>query len=367
MMANGQFVADLVSSSAHGLASLAAERLLAARPGMRSRYGPRPAIAWRECIGSRLPYLASALSTGCPGVFVEQALWASTAYASRGGPKAADDFLASLESLRAELREQLPADSSGLAVAYVENALDALRLAIPRTTPTLDPSTRLGRLTADYLTAVLEGDRRRAAGLVLAAANGEDGRPGVAARQLYLQVLLPAQIELGRMWHLNEVTVAEEHFATATTLLVASQLFALLDFAPRNGRVAVAASVEGNAHDVGVRMLADLLEADGWRVVYLGASVPGPDLAQAADMFGADLIAISAGLGSQLPMVAQTIEAIRTTSDRGLLCRILVGGAGFIGATGTDSEPLWKRFGADGFAATIEEGLRLAAELAPKG
>lgn len=363
MMANGQFVADLLSASASGIASLAADRLVSQRPDMRDRYRPRPVTAWRECVASRLPYLASALSTGCPKVFVEQARWASTAYSSRGGQQAADDFLASLESLREVIREQLPADSAKLAAAYVDHAIDTLRLAPLRPATALDPATRLGRLTGDYLAAVLEGDRRRASAIILSAARGQDGRPPVPPRELYLSVLLPAQIELGRMWHLNEATVAEEHFATATTLLVLSQLFEMLDFAPRNGKVAVAASVEGNAHDVGVRMLADLLEAEGWRVIYLGASVPAQDLAQAADMFEADLVAVSAGLGCQLPTVADTIEAIRSASRRGALVRILVGGAGFVGTDVGQANPLWKRFGADGFAASIDDGLRMAAEL----
>ena len=38
----------------------------------------------------------------------------------------------------------------------------------------------------------------------------------------------------------------------------------------------------GNAHEIGVRMVADRFEWEGWRVVYLGPSVPPEDLGQAA-------------------------------------------------------------------------------------
>jgi hypothetical protein len=34
-----------------------------------------------------------------------------------------------------------------------------------------------------------------------------------SVRELYLNVLLPAQEEIGRMWLTGEINVAEEHFA----------------------------------------------------------------------------------------------------------------------------------------------------------
>lgn len=355
-------VAELLNASASGIAAMAADKLVNERAAVRSEHRADAVRTWRECVSSRLPFLAAAVSTACPRVFVEQARWAHTAYASRGGEPAALAFSASLECMRDVICEQLPPEAARLAATYVDHAIDSIRVSPPNPAPPVDASTRIGRLISRYLAAVLEGDRRAAASLILDAARGDDGSAALPVRSLLLDVLVPAQIELGRMWHLNEATVAEEHFATATTQLVVSQLFAMLRFSSRNGLVAVAASVEGNAHDVGVRVLADLLEAEGWRVVYLGASVPAEDLAQAVDMFEADLLCVSAGLGSQLPAVARTIAAVRT-AGRGRLVKIMVGGGGFVGTCESESDPLWRRFGADGFAATIDEGLRVAGQL----
>jgi hypothetical protein len=36
----------------------------------------------------------------------------------------------------------------------------------------------------------------------------------------------------------------------------------------------VAACVSGELHEIGVRMLCDLLEMEGWNTIYLGANVP---------------------------------------------------------------------------------------------
>ncbi len=47
---------------------------------------------------------------------------------------------------------------------------------------------------------------------------------GRSVGELYLNVLLPAQAELGRMWLAGEINVAEEHFASQATRMVMAQL-----------------------------------------------------------------------------------------------------------------------------------------------
>jgi methanogenic corrinoid protein MtbC1 len=162
------------------------------------------------------------------------------------------------------------------------------------------------------------------------------------------------------MWHLNEVGVAEEHFATATTQLVMSQLYQHLPSTPSNGKVVVAGSVEGNAHDIGIRMIGDVLEAAGWRTVYLGASVPGRDFAEAVEHFGADLAAVSASLGSQLPSVVQAISCIR---ELGRPVPVLVGGRAFAAEDDSGGQPLWHRVGADGYSSSLQHAVQEAARL----
>ncbi len=356
MIANGEFVAELVDAGAKGLAAIVADRLLERKPALADRYGPEARAAWRESTWSRLGYLAAALRLGSPAVLAEQLTWARGAHEARGGPEAGADFDDSMRLLREVLLEELPGEPGVLAASCIDRALQA---AAPlRSGGGLKMPDH--RLAAEFLLAVLEGDRRKASRIVLDAVEPGSGGPAMTVRQVYLDVLIPAQCELGRMWHLNEIGVAEEHFATATTQLVMSQLYSHLPFAPSNGKVVVAASVEGNAHDVAVRMLGDLLESAGWRTVYLGASVPAPDLASAAQHFRADLVALSAGLGSQLPAVAAAVEQIRMIARP---TRVLVGGGAFPATADPAGPPLWKRLGADGFAPSLDAGVAEAARL----
>jgi methanogenic corrinoid protein MtbC1 len=220
-------------------------------------------------------------------------------------------------------------------------------------TPRLTVETPNGQLAAKYLVAVLEGDRRKASHLILQAA-GE----GRTATDLCLNVLQPAQEELGRMWVLGEINVAEEHSATATTRLVVAQLHAREECRPANGKTIVAASVAGNQHDLGIQFIADLFERDGWRVIQLGSNVPTEDLAQAVEFFQADLVTISVSLATQLPTMQRAIAAIRA-GGRGGIVKILVGGSGMRANGGTALS-----LGADGFAANGMEALERGRELA---
>jgi methanogenic corrinoid protein MtbC1 len=120
-----------------------------------------------------------------------------------------------------------------------------------------------------------------------------------SVRELCLNVLLPAQEEIGRMWLTGEISVAEGHFASHTTKMVISQLLSHAMFQPANGKMVLAAAVAGNRHDIGLYVVASFFEMAGWRTIQLGADVPVSDLVQAVDCFDVDLLALSVSLTAQ--------------------------------------------------------------------
>lgn len=360
------FSARLLKTSARGLGALATEGLFRQRPGIEGRYQPHAAGKWRDAIGARVAYLAAAVSTGRAEVFQRHMNWDKIAHFARGGEDACADLYASLEALRDAIAKELPAAAAEPALRVLDQTIRAFADA-PLTSPTLlNLSTREGRLAGEYLLAVQEGDRARASALVLdAVLRPGDGGPALSVMEVYSAVLTPAQRELGRLWHLNESTVAEEHFATATTHMVISMLYPHLRRREPNGRTVLAASVETNAHDIGVRMVADALEIQGWRAIYLGPNVPIDDLAIAARDFRVDLVAMSAGLSTHLPILREAIQGVRSlcaashAGRPGFDPAIMVGGGAFLDAPGD----LWREMGADGFAMDLETAVAEASRL----
>ena len=251
------FLAQILDASASGFAVLATERLLARRPEVAGRFAPHPRLAWKENLTGRLHDLSDAVQEGRPSLFIDQVRWGKIAFASRGVP--VDDLRESLVALREVLDEELPEKERPKPLRIIDEALISLQNAPDEEPSTLAVGTVHGRLAARYVLALLEGDRRSASAMVLDAVDSG----AVNIRDAYLGVLVAAQQELGRMWHMNEISVAEEHFVTATTKIIMSQLLSRAKAEP-NRKTVVASAVEGDTHDVGLRVAADFLDMDGW-------------------------------------------------------------------------------------------------------
>jgi MerR family transcriptional regulator, light-induced transcriptional regulator len=342
-----RFAAQLLMSAADSIASEASRALVTSRPEVASRYGPLALDRWKENFHGRLADLAAAVLAGRAAVFVDQVAWSRLAFEARGVP--VEDLRASLEVLSETLIRELPPEDQPWVLGVLASARRRLNEPPHAQPPGLTRDTPHAELASRYLLAILEGDRAQACELVVSAVRA--GTLGVP--QAYELVLIPVQAELGRMWHINDLTIAEEHFATATTQMVMSQLYPFMSRAPSNGRVVIAACVEGNTHDVGVRMLADYFEIAGWRAVFLGANVPAGDLAMAVEHFRADVLALSACLPTQLRAVEDAIAAARVGEHRPV--KIIVGGPAFANA-----DSLWQELGADGYAPTAQGAVGMA-------
>lgn len=360
----GRFAATLLRSSAPGLASATARRILeeiqsggpttltstseegTAVPGAEDAFGQ-----WRATAETHLGHLAASIRTGRPEIFENHVLWSHWAFHARG--MGVDSVALVFRSLAETLRSEMPAEVGGPAAAAIEASLGILGTAGHEPPTSLRVETGRGEYAARYLMALLEGERDRALSLVDAAR--EEG--GFSIPEVYQEVFLPALAEIGRLWLLGEVHVAEEHFATATTSLAISRLYLDLPRKEPTGKTIVTVAVEGELHELGIRIVSDFFTMDGWRVVHLGSSVPGGDLRRGALDFGADLIAISTSLVTHLDRAERLIADLREDPATASL-PILVGGRAFSGIPGYGVE-----IGASAEANDVESAVRVAREL----
>ena len=195
----------------------------------------------------------------------------------------------------------------------------------------------------------MQGDGAGASAVV-ARARAE----GWGTERIYLELLAPAQVEIGAQWRQGRLSVADEHLATQITLAQMERLRESLAPSSAGGLRAVVACVEGETHAVGARMLADFLAMDGWAVDYLGASVPTDDLARFVARRRPDLVALSVTQSERQLAVAAAASALRRLSPAP---RIMAGGAGL--SRGADAGAL----GVDAIAADALSGLQHARRL----
>lgn len=299
----------------------------------------------------RVQELAAAVAYDAPESFVAQIGWARSAFVVRG--VCCSHLVSSLTALSKVLERELAPEDLVIVEGMLRRAAHEVGAAHCDAPSRLSSDSMFAAASAEYLVAVLEGDRCLAADRVRALQES-----GVDAALIYTEVLAPSLCELGRLWHLGEISVAEEHFATTTTQMVMSEVRARAKALPCDGRVVVAASVEGDSHDMGVRMIADLLELSGWRAVFLGASIPADELAGGVRDFEGDLVAISATLPVHLRAVEAAIASVRALTRR---CPILVGGSAFC-----QCPDAWQTMGADAHAMCAADAVRAAERLVPR-
>lgn len=171
-----------------------------------------------------------------------------------------------------------------------------------------------------YLSAQLTGDRAEAVRLLV----DEGLHRGISAAELLLAVIQPAQREIGRLWQENKVSIAQEHLATGISQLALARIS---QDSPRSApleKTVIVACVEGETHEMGARIAADFLEMAGFRVRFLGASVPTDSLIDMVKKSPPDLIALSATMSFHADALRDAVERLNAATGRSI--PIMVGG-----------------------------------------
>lgn len=180
----------------------------------------------------------------------------------------------------------------------------------------------LDDLTGPFLMALLGGTEAEAED-VLRCGRARGADTALLVRDL----VVPALAEVGRMWERGEVSVAEEHLATAlaTRVVARSAGAAALPLGPGRPRILLAC-LAGEFHDVGIRLLSDVARESGWDAESLGANVPRESLVGFVAQRRPDALALSVSLAGHVPEAARTIDEARAAAPG---MTILVGGRAF--------------------------------------
>jgi len=176
----------------------------------------------------------------------------------------------------------------------------------------------LDELSRSYLAAQLAGDRREAVRLLMEQGIGR----GNSVLDIHLQVIQQAQREIGRLWEQNTISVAQEHQATAVSQLALAHLYQQSIRRRPVGRSVLMACVEGELHDVGARICADVLDLHGFDVRFLGANVPTDCLLSFVEHTRPHLVALSVTLPGHISPARTALAALRART----LVPLAVGG-----------------------------------------
>ena len=120
----------------------------------------------------------------------------------------------------------------------------------------------------------------------------------------------------------------------------------------------VSGTVKGDIHDIGKNILSALFSANGFEVHDLGVDVPTSKFIEEAEKVRADIIALSALMSSTIGGQKDVIDYLSETGKRERFI-VMVGG-------GPTTREWTEEIGADGYAETAMEAVKVALELIEK-
>lgn len=316
---------ELAHFLAHQSAAAASvsDRFHSERPTLYARFGERGRQACMEDIQFTLDFLRPVVEFGFLQPFVEYLRWLHSVLASRGVPP--DDVATSLDWLGAYFAAHMPGSGS----VKIAHALGLANLEL-QTAASIQPEAEIDKKMPPawpeceaFKDALLQGHLRQATALFNARLEG-----GASFLDAQLHLIQPALYQIGRDWQNNKVSVAHEHLATATAVTLMAQTFPFAAVSQSNGKKVVLACVEGNDHEVGLRMVADTFEMDGWEVRFLGGNTPSRELTDMVKSWAPNLVGLSVSFPHQLRTVRAVICQMR--AELGVTCpAVLVGGLAF--------------------------------------
>lgn len=172
-----------------------------------------------------------------------------------------------------------------------------------------------------FLDSLLRGDRAYCSRVIR---NELKNNPPIY--ELYEQLIRKSMYEIGELWENNKISTATEHLASAIIDAILNEIYPEVTPTDKNGKTVVLTCVENEMHQIGIKMVNDVFELNGWRTYFLGINTPVGSLIQFTKEIQPNLLAISVSLYFHLPDLERTIEQINIEFPE---LKIMVGGQAF--------------------------------------
>lgn len=322
------------------------EQFYSQHGSLYARFGERGREFCREDLAFHLEFLRPVLEFGLLQPMIDYLQWLNGVLLARAIPT--EHLSLSLDWLADFFAEHMEDEHASIVVAALHTARTGFQAAgteplIPRLSKEPWPEV------LEFEAALLCGNKN-AAHAVLSRCQEQ----GHSLVDVELHVIQPALYDIGEKWQTNQVSVAQEHMATAIAQSVMSVALQNTQPLPALDKRVLLACVEGNNHMVGLQMVADAFLLAGWDVEFLGANVPTRALIEQVSHWQPDLIGLSVSFPQQVrvakAVIAQLIAKFGQTRPA-----VILGGLAFNRFNG-----LAELVGADSFGQDSQAAVAMA-------
>jgi len=130
-------------------------------------------------------------------------------------------------------------------------------------------------------------------------------------KDLYEELLRKSLYEIGKLWETNKISVATEHVATAIVESILNEQFEQLISAKRFNKKVIVACIEKEQHLVGIKMVADVFEMNGWESFFLGNGIPNNELIRYVFEIKPDILALSLSIYFNYSSLLHLLDLLR--------------------------------------------------------
>lgn len=295
-------------------------------PKLHEEYDDHRKMLMYDDILYNMGYLETAMRFDDSKIFTDYAVWLYQLLCHLmkdiGRERLKDQMVDHYQILKQTLSHVLPSETGIQLAGFIDAAIEVTEKESLNFQKNLRfHSGRHIDIRHQYLYRLMENDTRGAIDVIRKAAD-----EGIEMEEIYLDVLQEVMVEVGDLWHRNEISVDREHYCTSTTQVALSQFYPRIFSKPRNGYKILTCCVGSELHEMGVRMVSDLFEYHGWDSVYLGAAVPVESIINAIREHRPDLVGLSVTMPHYLGLCHEVTVAIRKEFP---YLKIAVGGRAF--------------------------------------
>lgn len=197
----------------------------------------------------------------------------------------------------------------------------------------------------DFLELLIKGDENAASQMVLSIFI-----EGVSIIQIISRVFIPTLKRVGDLWEKNALDIAEEHFISSAIDRMLSLISRTSADAYKNKNYSALLMVPGaEEHTLVLKMVAEYFRVKGWRVFFLGKSIPLKSLSWMINRHKVDLLVLSVTMSHHQNSAESLIHSIKSLAAEHSP-KIMVGGRAI-----KDVAYAKSFYNADYYATSIEQ------------
>ena len=203
-----------------------------------------------------------------------------------------------------------------------------------------------------FFNALISGDRPAARGVV-----DELIEADCPAEKVISNLFWPILEQMQQLWHHDQLSLIAHRYATRLLRQQeVDQMQLRLEQSDRRDRLVLVTSGEEDSEELAAQITADLIEADGYTVIYAGGGIANDELVAQINSLDVDHLVVFGAINKTVPQTRLLIDRIHDIGAKGKV-QVIVGGGVFNRADGLAEE-----IGADLWAKTPEDLVQVMNE-----